>query len=99
MAGGFGVGEGVRGGPADAGEHVGVGAMGGDGPVAAVVGGGECDVGGGFEHGLDVGVGAGGGVGAEKEGGQAGGEGVEHALVEVAGRLEDDGNVWGVEIV
>ncbi len=99
VAGGFGVCKGMSGGPADTGEHIGVGTMGGDGPVAAVFGGGEGDVGGGREHGLDVGVGDGGGVGAEEERGEAGGEGVEHALAEVAGRLEGERNVWGIEIV
>lgn len=99
LAGGFGVGEGVWGGPADAVEHAGMGAMCGDGPVAAVVGGGEGDVRGGLKHGFEMSVGEGGGVRAEEEGGDAGGEGVEHAGSEVAGALEGLRNVWVGKVV
>jgi len=99
LAGGDRVGEGVFGGPADAGEHGGMGAAGGDGPIAAIVGRGEGNVGGGVEHGGDVGIGHGGGVRAEQQGGNARREGVEHAIAEVAGGLEGWGNVFAGEIV
>jgi hypothetical protein len=71
-----------------------MGAAGGDGPVAAVVGRGEGYVGGSFEHGDEVGVGDGGGIGAEQKGRKARREGVEHAVAEVAGGLEGLRNVF-----